>query len=270
MAELESQMRSASLSERNGAVALCIGSSQHPYKREGVSTSGVDLRSKRRYRAALRGDEGLTDILKDVQTFKKVLEHLPDVEVLRPFVGKAGSGALTRGLFLNKMLNLVSHSDKEIFLLYYAGHGLRGSSLRSPEEVGAFYMEDTAPVTFADMMKIWEARPGRKRRQRLIIVADSCHSGGLVEQLKNVPKRERDVLNVGIQAACLANEFSEGGIFTEVFAQKQLKRKNFMWQKLKAAHKGQEVQYPTFYCTWGGTSASSGDFEFHFFKRPTR
>eukprot|EP00854_Cymbomonas_tetramitiformis_P004742 gene4742-5799_t len=168
MAELESQMRSASLSERNGAVALCIGSSQHPYKREGVSTSGVDLRSKRRYRAALRGDEGLTDILKDVQTFKKVLEHLPDVE------------------------------------------------------------------------------------------------------LKNVPKRERDVLNVGIQAACLANEFSEGGIFTEVFAQKQLKRKNFMWQKLKAAHKGQEVQYPTFYCTWGGTSASSGDFEFHFFKRPTR
>lgn len=90
-------------------------------------------------------------------------------------------------------------------------------------------MENQGLVTLSDMLAVWMRRPGQvcvvraravrrtshfrlrhpqTQEQRLVIVADSCHSGMLIDELRALPKSARDGLNVGIQTACLSHEVS--------------------------------------------------------------
>lgn len=95
-----------------GAAALLIGGSQSSVRiKEGTDLSETEMElRKRKYvprKAWLTEIGALPDILLDVQTFRNMLAQLSDVEMMRPFVGRNGSGALTRGLFLNKLETLV-------------------------------------------------------------------------------------------------------------------------------------------------------------------
>jgi hypothetical protein len=246
--------------QASNVVAICIGASQDPKRIDGFSSSQQSKVSQLMRRR--RAGNPLPDILKDVRSFHKMLEEMEDVEVQNPVIGEDG-GKLTRRAFLSLFEDLVTVEGKTIYVLYYAGHG--------SERGGAMVMEDGV-VPLADIISVWEGRPGRKRGQKLILIADSCHSGKLIEQLKQVPKRARDTLNIGIQAACLPAELSSGGIFTEVFTQKQLHNKNFQWKKRAQEQNCEEdeIQHPCYYTTWGtGTAETPDGFQFRFFSRPT-
>jgi hypothetical protein len=239
-------------------VGLCVGASQDPQNIDGFTDSQQSTLSQKMRRR--RAGNPLPDILKDVRSFNEMLHQLDDVEVLKPVVGRDG-GKLTRGAFINLVEDLINVPPKLIYLLYYAGHGSQNG--------GALVMEDGL-VSLNDIISVWERRPGRLRGQKLILIADSCHSGGLIRHLQGIPKRDRDTLNIGIQAACSADELSSGGIFTEVFTLKQLHNKNFQWLK-RAEEQGcdvEKIQHPCFYTTWGTNTATTPDgFEFRFYKR---
>ena len=221
----------------------------------------------------------LSDILKDVQAFRAMLEK-EGVECLRPFVGKEGTGSMTRSLFLGKLEQMVSDKAKRLFILYWAGHGGPGGLL----------MEGGEWVTFDDIMTVWTRRPNRQRPnpQRLIVVADSCFSGAFVDQLKAIrPFADRKTHNVGIQAACRATEVSMGSVFTSAFTLRQLEGKNFQWKQKYESNKefkkacddnyqnkqalgpgAHSVQHPTFFHTWEDGDFPELDMHFSFFERP--
>jgi len=238
---------------------LCMGASQDPDDISGYNEEKHQLRRR-------AGIIGLPDILKDVKTFSSMIEHMKDVDPPTEVVGADG-GKMTAPYFLRefkKLLHAPNNQNKTVFILYYAGHG-------SQRMNGAFCMERSTFVSLKDLVDVWKARPGRKRFQKLIIVADSCFSGALIDVLKSYKKAERDTLGIGIQAACQNMEFSEGGVFTEVFTHKQLYNEKFQWARLAFLHgcSVDEIQHPTFFTTWGTDNIETKKgFSFKFFKRP--
>jgi hypothetical protein len=269
MAAAKSKMDLTSLRDalpqgHSHVVGLCVGASQDPARIVGFHPSQQSaLCQKMRLR---RSGNPLPDILKDVKSFFTMMRKMPgDVETLAPVVGKDG-GELTCRAFMDSVEALiVKVPPKAVYMLYYAGHG---SSDR-----GALCMED-GKIHLSDIISVWKRRPGSRRGQKLVIVADSCYSGLMIRELQAIPKGERDTLNVGIQAACRHDELSSGGIFTEVFTMKQLENRNFHWQQTadqKYGGDASKIQHPCYYTTWGGRTATTGEsdgFEFRFFERP--
>mmetsp|Transcript_11036 Transcript_11036/g.36272 ORF Transcript_11036/g.36272 Transcript_11036/m.36272 type:complete len:247 (-) Transcript_11036:77-817(-) len=246
-----------------------MGASQSNYRFAKGTTLNDPSLDFRQYRQRCFLDDvgALNDIKRDVQIFQSMLSQLSDVTVLRPFVGRHNSGALTRSFFLNKLSTLVNQEGKGIYLIYYAGHGSRMG--------GGLCMEHGELVSMRDMLAVWESRTSQSEAQRLVIVADSCFSGRLIDELRELTRgRVRGALNVAVQSACLSDEVSMGKVFTESFAQKVLHNKNFHWQEV-AKDMGcpvEKVQHPTFWSTWGGgqeRDMHSGGFSFRLFKRPT-
>ena len=254
----------------SGAVALCMGGSQNPHNTQGASTDGLSYMGR-------RDSMPLPDILKDVQAFRAMLEE-ERVECARPFVGKEGSGSLTKRLFLGKLQQLVSDKTKTLFILYWAGHGYDGN--------GNLAMEGGEEISLQDIIRTWGERPNKQRPnpQRLIWVADSCHSGALVQSLKAIPADKRKTLNIGIQAACHASEVSMGTVFTKAFTLRQLKDKKFVWKATYDKNPSQfdenyqegtalgpgahSMQHPTFYHTWNKDQFKGGsEMDFKFFER---
>jgi len=235
-----------------GASALCIGASQH----KGV-VDGIDEKSFEdfdEFRARLPG-KPLQDIAIDVKVFGDAM-HESGCSSVKKYVGTDASGYMTCHRFLALFEHMLTRNDSAIYVLYYAGHG-------SGSRRGALCMED-GYVSFEDILSTWDSAilERGKRGRKLIIVADSCHSGFLIDELKSIPKRDRDHLNVGIQTACTSEELSNGGVFTGKFAQKQTGTANF-----KHAADG---QHPQCYTTWGDKSGSvvtAGSFHFKFYQR---
>jgi hypothetical protein len=297
----------------DAAIALLIGASQNPSfiigqkeMKLNPETDGIEFRSSRYQPRAMRGGNALPDILKDVTTVKRHFQQkggLP-IEVHSSFVGKEGSGSLTRRAFLNKLERLFAVPGKKLYILYYAGHG--------SGDGGKLCMED-GYVTFEDILHAWQERPiAARRSQYFVLIADSCHSGQLVEKLKKLPKAERDVLNMAVQAACAGDELSSGGVFTETFFGKQENPpKKFQWKAIfdeevadleaQAKSEGrvhdsscsgyfseccrlcrhirrangrylnprskEDLQHPTFYSTWRANKIELGGAELRLFER---
>jgi hypothetical protein len=274
-------------------VALLIGASQDPRTLKGVNPADLkDIEFRSRFvprkasmlaaaaavaAGATRGLNALPDVMSDVATVKRFFDsregRLEGMRVHTSFVGKDASGALTRLAFRNKLERLLDTDGQRVFVLYFAGHGSG-----DPEHPGALHVEDGV-ITFGDLLACWEAKK-RLRSQYFVVIADSCHSGALVDQLKALPKDRREGLNMAVQAACRADELSTGGVFTETFTRKQLEPPGkFEWAKIyeqmtthcrscgtffnqacgecRYMHREmgyplskEELQHPTFYCTW--------------------
>jgi len=279
-------------SRASSGAALLIGSSQNPKVLEGFKDGavpdGITLRNSR-YKPRSRGDCSLPDVLKDVHDMKNFFESpdLSSVDVIAKQVGKDGSNYMTRKRFFTFLDKLFATPGKSVYILYYAGHG--------QEKTGALCLENDEYATFDEVIERWENRPtAATRRQYFVWVADSCFSGKLVENLKNLPPTRRDVLNVAIQAACGPKEVSWGGTFTETFIGKQsVPPKRFQWKRefkklcdcknyfdkncrncrylnriCGYPMSVSKTQHPTYFCTWGAKSIDLGDEKtFHFFKR---
>jgi hypothetical protein len=269
MAAAKSKMDMASLRDalpESRVVGLCVGASQDPENIEGFTPSQQSALAKKMRKR--RSGDALPDVQKDVITFDTMLKQMPgDVETLKFVVGKDG-GKLTREAFMKLVKALiVKVPPKSVYMLYYAGHG--------SQDRGAFIMED-GKIYLSDIISVWRDRPGLRRGQKLVIVADSCFSGLMIRELKAIPKEERDVLNIGIQAACLHDEESSGGTFTKAFTMKQLENRNFHWQQEADDYydgDASKVQHPCYYTTWKdspktATTGESDGFEFRFFERP--
>ena len=162
-------------------------------------------------------------------------------------------------------------------------------------------MQKDGYVTLDDLINMWVGPKVTARRgQRFVIIADSCHSGALVQRLKEMHlERKREGLpnlNVAVQSACAANELSTGGLFTAPFVEKQLgERSRFDW-KGAVPHKSictkcrsyytdkctscahlhkvvgfprnvDDVQHPDFFATWGGDDAKASGFTLKFYRR---
>ncbi len=144
-------------------------------------------------------------------------------------------------------------AGEEMVLLYYAGHGLSPNALppngqsASPclVKVGLTntfkYFEDRTvsggelclhDVGFCDLKGLltpWIAAvkeessnaPGVKKNKHLVVIADSCHSGVLVQDLQQLANGggpwNVNGCTVTVQSACSSDEPTFGGYFTPCF-----------------------------------------------------
>jgi hypothetical protein len=206
------------------------------------------------------------EVLGDVTKVKRWLRQFFDSddtfkECVTQFVGRDDTSSLTKTRFLN-MVERMFEKPGKVFVLYYAGHGT--DDKKNP---GAFCVKgEECYVTLDDLINCWlgpRAHRGR-RGKKFIIVADSCHSGHLVEQLKKEDKKRGKgfKLNMGIQAACAPDEVSWDGLFTRLFFDAQ--DPGFDWEK--AEGKIKISQHPDFFTTWGTDTArlrGGSYFQFH-------
>ena len=284
---------------------LAIGASQDPSKAaiKTAADADVDLREVRfvpRRATATRGDNALPDVIDDVIVVKDWMEsagpHLVDVN---RFVGRDDTNSLTRKAFLNKVDRLLEQPG-QVFVLYYAGHGTDGQQPVINSVPGAFCMQKDGFVTLEDLINSWVGPQVTARRgQKFVVIADSCHSGALVQQLKMIHReRSREGLpnlNMAVQSACGASELSSGGLFTKPFVEKQMgDRMRFDWKAAmphpsicgacrkfytpKCANCAllhsagyprtlDEVQHPDYFTTWGGDTVSIDGFDMRFYRR---
>jgi hypothetical protein len=112
-------------------------------------------------------------------------------------------------------------------------------------------------------MQIWLDRvkdqPVGRRGEKLVILLDSCGSGHWVHKLESgavdgVHWREKENLNVGIEAACLPHECSADGFFTGTFMAKQLPEKLVSVGRDGKQNNGKKFLWKEFYessrCAW--------------------
>ena len=151
--------------------------------------------------------------------------------------------------------NTSSPEAEEMVLLYYTGHGLSPSSSGSSSPLlkevgysreyfaaaqpyitpnrkvkgGELYLHDVGYCDLQGLLKPWIAAvkekstnsSGDKKLKHVVIIADSCYSGKLVEDLAGLnqspgPWNENDC-TVTVQSACNSHEVTFGGYFTPCF-----------------------------------------------------
>jgi hypothetical protein len=105
-------------------------------------------------------------------------------------------------------------------------------------------------------MQLWLDRvkdhPVGRRGEKLVILLDSCGSGHWVHKLESgavdgVHWREKENLNVGIEAACLPHECSFDGFFTHTFMAKQLPGKHTLMGKDGKQKDAKKFSWKEFY-----------------------
>lgn len=269
-------------------VAMCVGASQADTDRFD-NTEEIPLRhAPRGYRGPYRP---LPYVMNDV---KKVHEFLVSKKVeSTSFCGLYRTSSMTKNRFL-EMFNTMLEENKRLYIVFYAGHGC--------EEDGAFFMDDGRSVRLAELIKLWRERLAASHLDppRLLIIADSCHSGHMVQELKRLPLNERRQLNIAVQAACLAKELSFDGLFTKAYIDNRQNGKNFKWAKhwkdtyptccrscygyydpscqnceymfevLKVPRNESELQHPISYCTWADDTVREGEVEIKLYSRTTQ
>ena len=153
--------------------------------------------------------------------------------------------------------NTHSPEAEEMVLLYYTGHGLRPSSSGSsspllekvgyanPEEYfaaaqpyitpkrnvkgGELCLHEVGYCDLQGLLKPWIAAvrggsinsSGEKQNKHVVIIADSCYSGKLVENLNELNQQRgpwnENRCTVTVQSACSSEEPTYGGYFTPRF-----------------------------------------------------
>jgi hypothetical protein len=190
------------------------------------------------------------------------------------FVGKCTTNSLTRKSFLSKLGKLLADPEPTLYILYYAGHGTEESNPERNCSPGAFCMQPQGEgyVSVEDLVNEWHgADIAQRGEKRFLVVADSCHSGALVNALRAVhEQRERKRqpnLNMAIQSACSSGELSYGGTFTNAFIHYQEESGDFDWRDYDLERK----QHPDYFSTWGGKSLETSDgFKIRLFRRTDR
>ena len=293
--------------------ALAIGASQERTAKADkmADDAEVDMRATveavrfvpRRMAPAFRGGKGLPDVIDDVVAVKQFLEDSSAVEEITRFVGRDDTNSLTRQAFLSKLDKLLQE-DSDVFILYYAGHGTSGHPDIPDCAPGALCMKSDGYISLDDLINAWVGFGTYHRRgKRFVVVADSCHSGALVEQLRATHEDRRRKrlpnLNMAVQSACGANELSMGGVFTRPFLAEQRGGggggDGFNWEGCvphvaacgscrsyyKEACGGCEwlhkrcgfprhvddVQHPNYFSTFGGTCVEVDGFKLSFYRR---
>ena len=151
--------------------------------------------------------------------------------------------------------NTFSPENDELVLLYYTGHGLdvQSANGRSSSPLldndyfkiaengrtsdrtvkgGELCLHDFGYCDLMGLLTPWikavneESRnaPGVKKNKHLVVIADSCYSGVLVQDLKKLPIEEspwkefkENGCTVTVQSACGSDEPTFGGYFTPCF-----------------------------------------------------
>jgi hypothetical protein len=179
------------------------------------------------------------------------------------------------GSAVDPIRNTFSPEDDEMVLLYYTGHGLDGQSAnmlnadlpngqssspllhnhyfkiaenRTSDRTvkgGELCLHD---VGFCDLMGLltpWIAAvneessnvPGVKKNKHLVVIADSCYSGVLVQDLQQLAKTpgpwNANGCTVTVQSACGSDEPTVGGYFTPCFVYFNKPENQPSLQKLK-------------------------------------
>jgi hypothetical protein len=89
-------------------------------------------------------------------------------------------------------------------------------------DVGYCDLQGLLTPWIAAVTKESDKAPGVKKNKHLVVIADSCYSGKLVEELRhlatipNKPWNSNDC-TVTVQSACSSNESTVGGYFTPLF-----------------------------------------------------
>jgi hypothetical protein len=190
------------------------------------------------------------------------------------FVGKSTTNSLTRKSFLSKLGRMLADPEPTLYILYYAGHGTEESNPELNCSPGALCMQPLSEgfVSVEDLVNAWHgADIAQRGEKRFLVVADSCHSGALVDALRAVhEQRERKRqpnLNMAIQSACRSDELSYGGTFTNAFIRYQEESGDFDWRDCDLNGK----QHPDYFSTWGGKSLETSDgFKIRLFRRTDR
>lgn len=203
-------------------------------------------------------------------------EYEKGAEVLvERFVGRSTTNSLTRKAFLSKLDRLLADPEPTLYILYYAGHGTSSADPTRNCSPGAFCMQPWSEgyVSIEDLVNAWHgADIGKRRGKRFLVIADSCHSGAMVDALRAVhEQRERKRqpnLNMAVQSACSAEQFSYGGTFTNAFLHyNDDDRVDFDWRE----YDRKEKQHPDYFSTWGGKSLETSDgFKIRLFRRTAR
>ena len=109
-----------------------------------------------------------------------------------------------------ELTEFFSQKDKSNFVLYYTGHGAPKGNwvLNSTESDGN---DKDELISLKEIINLWDA--ATKTCNRLVIIADSCHSGAWVDEL-NKMERKDIAMNASCQAEKTCGDTPEGGRFT--------------------------------------------------------
>jgi len=284
--------------KRTDTFALVIGASQLADEAHIriAEQAGVNMRHARYIpRRLFRDSNALPDVLGDVVAVKELLK-MSNVPVTQ-FVGRDDTESLTKVGFLNKVGRLLEQPGK-VFILYYSGHGTDENSCEV--KPGGFCMKKGGFVTLDDLIDAWVGVCALDRRgQRFVIVADSCFSGALVDQLKAEHRlREREglpPLNMAVQSASRAHETSLDGFFTKKWLESNQTGREFdlsdavpnprmcrtceyyycpgceeceyFHHSLNWPRDLNDVQHPDYFCTWRDTGIDINGSRLDFYRR---
>ena len=192
----------------------------------------------------------------NIEFYREVKTTIDRDEHLEPSVFKSAIHSAFQAF--DPIRNTRFPEAEEMVLLYYTGHGLPPSSSGSssplleevgyanPEEYfaaaqpyitpnrnvkgGELCLHDVGYCDLQGLLKPWIAAvkgkstnsSGEKKNKHVIIIADSCYSGKLVENLNDLRQRpgpwnENDGCTVTVQSACSSKEPTYGGYFTPCF-----------------------------------------------------
>ena len=189
----------------------------------------------------------------NIEFYTEVKTTIDRNEQLEPSVFKSAIRSAFQAF--DPIRNTHSPEAEEMVLLYYTGHGLSPSSSGSSSPLlekvgypgeyfaaaqpyltpnrkvkgGELYLHDVGYCDLQGLLKPWIAAvkeessnsSGNKKLKHAIIIADSCNSGKLVEDLAGLnqwpgPWNENDC-TVTVQSACNSCEGTFGGYFTPCF-----------------------------------------------------
>jgi hypothetical protein len=243
--------------------ALVIGASQDPTKEAIREAKQANVEFRKRHARSRNCPGELPDTLTDVVAVQQFLEHeyQNGVEVaVERFVGRCDTNSLTRKAFLNKLNRLLADPEPSLYILYYAGHGTESTDATLHCSPGAFCMQPIHEgfVSIDDLVNAWHGPDiGLRRGKRFLVVADSCHSGAMVEALRAVHeervRRRQPDLNMAVQSACGADEVAYGGTFTNAFLHFQEYSGDFDWHEYDQKKK-QHPDYSSFTLNPGNES----------------
>lgn len=101
------------------------------------------------------------------------------------------------------------------FILSYSGHGCKPAK-ECKDEAGAWAFQTqtgkSERITFQDIIHAWDDARSDQGPRGLMIISDSCYSGGFVEQVNKLSRK-----NICVQASCRAKETCTWGTFTNRF-----------------------------------------------------